>query len=296
MLKVKLEAKEVEHEVSRIIDFIRKKMGDSDKAVIGLSGGLDSDVTARLTVKAIGFQRIKFFTVIQRDMEQRHLALARELVKELGIPLIEIPLEDYPYNFMSVMEKVDPVEEFKKDGLLDPSRAKCSFRTVVLSTYQDRGYIAVGTSNRTELETGFFLPFGDALAHIKPIVHLYKTQVICLAEYLGTSKSVIDQPASAGFWEGQEDLEDLSYWLHNQAPIKKQIVFDDAAQQKVSDIRSKITTEKIDLALLGISNNMMIDSIVKECGLSADIVSRLKNLTLVAETFKRRPLGVSIED
>ena len=63
------------------------------------------------------------------------------------------------------------------------------------------------------------LHFGDNLANFKPIEHLYKTDVIKLARLLKSRDEVTNQSPSAGFWENQEDLEDIAYWIINEGPI-----------------------------------------------------------------------------
>lgn len=296
MLSVKLSYEKCLQEITKICAFIEDQLHPDCKAVIGVSGGLDSDIVARLTVKAVGSDRVKLFTVIQKEMDPQHLKNAQVLAKELGIFLVQIDLKSLPYQFIEELSRADIYEGFRSDGLLDPSRAKCSIRTVIFSTYQDRGYITAGTSNRTEFETGFFLPFGDGLAHIKPIIHLYKTQVQNIARVLGTRESVINQPASAGFWLGQEDLEDLSYWLFYEAPIGAEVDFVDEAENKVQEIRSYLSIEALDLGLLGLSQDMKDFEISDECGLPVWIISKLRKLTLAAKTKKHRELGVRLEN
>ena len=223
-MKLLLSEEELETELGKIELFLKSYVKENEKVVVGLSGGLDSDVVARIAVKTFGNKRVKLFTVLQSDMEDKYIRNARNTASDLGIRLVELELGKFPYEFMKAME-VDKEEEFRADGLIDPSRAKCSLRTMIISTYQDRGYIVIGTSNKTEIETGFYLPFGDALGHIKPIAHLYKSQVRQLAKVVGVRQEVIEQPASAGFWRGQVDLEDMAYWIYNEKPIGKEQVF-----------------------------------------------------------------------
>lgn len=290
-----LTPKQIKYEIERIITFISEQLSSNEKAVIGVSGGLDSDVVARLTAKAIGGDRLKLFVVIQQDMDPNHLLNARSLANELKVNLVEINLVNFPFEFIKAMQQGDPIERFKPDGLLDPSRAKCSIRTVIFSTYQDRGYVVVGTSNRTEFETGFFLPLGDGLAHIKPIIHLYKSQIRQIGETIGSNKKVLDQPASAGFWLGEEDLEDTAYWLYNQGPIGQEIDFNEAAEKEVLRIRSFLTTEALDYGLLGLSQNLGESLISESSQLPIDVINRLKKLTEAAKIRKHRPLGIHID-
>jgi NAD+ synthase len=295
-LTVNMSAEQVQSETNRIATFLAEHLGNSTKAAVPVSGGLDSDVVARLTVRAVGTARTKLFVVLQQDMEERHLRNARRLAHELGICLVEIDLASIPRAFIQALHEADPVEDFRPDGLLDPSRAKCSVRTVLFSTYQDRGYVIIGTSNRTEYETGFFLPFGDAVAHLKPIMHLYKSQVRQIACLLGTAKDVLDQPASAGFWPGEEDLEDLAYWLYNEAPIAKERRFDAAAKAEVARMREALTTEKLDIALLAIAKGMTTDLVEMYSGLPTAVAGRLIKLVSAAHVFKHRPLGVRLDN
>jgi NAD+ synthase len=289
----------IEDETAKIIAFVAEGLSTGDqpeKGVVAVSGGLDSDVCARMVARAVGPERLKLFIVIQEGLDPRHLTNARMLALDLVIPLVEVGLSEVPFGLIRALCAADPTERFRPDGLLDPSRAKCSVRTAVLSTYVDRGYIVIGTSNRTELETGFFLPLGDGLGHLKPIVHLYKSQVRQLAKHAGTREEVINQPASSGFWIGAEDLEDMAFWLFNEAPIAEQRTFSPSALALVQEIRGHLTTERLDLALLGLSYGQGDVEVAHASGLPAEIVRRLRRLTAAAARFKRRPLGLRLEN
>ncbi|MBN1618753.1 hypothetical protein JW887_05445 [Candidatus Dojkabacteria bacterium] len=90
MLSLQMTSEQINCEIDRITAFISEQLSGGYKAVIGVSGGLDSDVVARLVIKAIGANRVKFFTVIQKDMEPHHLENARKLAYEMNIRLNEI--------------------------------------------------------------------------------------------------------------------------------------------------------------------------------------------------------------
>jgi NAD+ synthase len=283
-----------EVELERIVQFLKNNLSNEEPAVIGISGGLDSDVVARLTFNAIGKSRMKLFLVRQRDMEERHITNARELAGDLDIRLAEIFLEQIPEMVVTSMAEADPESGFLPGGLLDPNRMKCSLRNTIFSAYQDRGYVVVGTSNRTEVETGFFLPLGDGIWHIGPIVHLYKTQVRQLAPLLGVRQPVLDQPASAGFWAGEEDLEDLAFWLYNGGPIGRERDFNDEEVEEVRKIRGVLTTEAVDRALLTITLGKDDYAASESSGLPTVVVLYLRKLVAVAKTQKLRPIGVRL--
>lgn len=296
MLSVQLTPEQIVMEVERICNFLAQQFPNGDKVVVGISGGVDSDVVTRLAVRAIGSHRVKLFMAIQEGMDSHHLTNARNLATDVSIPLVEINMADFPSAIIRALRDADPSERFRPGGLIDPSRAKCSVRTVIFSTYLDRGYFVLGCSNRTEFETGFFLPLGDGLGHAKPIVHLYKTQVYQLAEALGTQRAVIEQPASSGFWIGAEDLEDLAFWLYNEAPIGEQIDFDAGAVSEALKIRASLTTGRVDLGLLGLARGLDEKTIADESQLPVAIVTRLRKLVTAARRVKRRPLGARLEN
>jgi NAD+ synthase len=293
---LRLSPAQVEFEIERATDFLRGHIADRGRAVLGISGGIDSDVTARLLVRAVGTQRVRFFTVVQADMEDRHLQNARGVAHDLGVALIELPLASWAWGLIDLLAQADPAEGFSTAAFLDIGRAKNSLRTVVYSTYHDRGYITVGTSNRTEAECGFFVRLGDGLWHLGPIAHLYKTQVFQLAEALGSRTEVIRQPASAGYWQGQSDLEDLAYWLINGAPIGAQRSFDQSEIDLAARIHAELSFERIDLALAGIAQGLTESAaLARVSGLPADIAERLRRLVGEAARIKGIPLAQRLD-
>ena len=158
----------VENEILRIEQFIRDFVLDGEQIVVPVSGGLDSDLVARLCCRSIGKERIRLFIVIQNEMEEKFLVNARTLARDLDVPLAEIHLEHMNTELITALETSgEDRKVFCSKTLLDPAKAKCSVRSAVISCYQDKGFLIAGTTNKTEKELGFFLTFGDNLAHFK---------------------------------------------------------------------------------------------------------------------------------
>ena len=149
----------METEIQRIVDFIREYMQEDEKVVIPVSGGIDSDVVARLCCRALGKERIKLFTVIDDNMERKFLINARNLAKDLEISLTEISLGKRNIELIQILEKAEKDKIFNSNSLLDSNKIKCSMRSTIISCYQDKGYIIAGCTNRTEYELGFFVTF-----------------------------------------------------------------------------------------------------------------------------------------
>lgn len=281
---------EIRAELPRILSFIRDCAGETEQVVVPVSGGLDSDVVARLCVMALGAGRVRLFVVRQPGMEDKYLFNARTLAEDLRVRLAEISLGNMNRQLICALQQADPDVGFDVDSLLDPARANASLRTALISSYQDKGYLIAANTNRTEMELGFFLPFGDNLGHFKPIAHLYKSEVRMLAQLIGVQPNVISQPPSAGFWEGEEDLEDIAYWLHNQGPIKGGSVFTDDDDAQVEKIRSVLTQERVDLCVNGITEGKADDQIAQITGLPVSVVEAFRAVVNRSAVTKNRPL------
>jgi NAD+ synthase len=284
-----------QEEIDRIVELIRANVQADEQAFVLVSGGIDSDVTARLGAAALSPERLRLATIIQDDMEDQHLENARSLAKDLAVRLVEIDLRGINLEIMYRLAAADPAEQFEPLGLIDPSRMKCSLRTAVLSAYQDRGYVILGTSNRTESQLGFFLPFGDGIWHVGPIAHLYKTEVRLIGDKLGTSSIVQTQPPSAGFWKNETDEEDMGFWLVNRAPIQREREFSPDEEAKAAELTRRLDEGKVDALLLGLADGEDVRNSTVAADLGADIVDSLIAIVEGSSRLKNRPIGVAIE-
>ncbi len=284
-----------EQELERIKEFIKEFVYEDEIIVVPVSGGLDSDMTARLCCKAVGNGRVKLFMIIEEQMEGRFLENARSLAADLDIPLKEIHLEGWNRELMQKLEQAEGKELFNTDTLLDPGKAKCSVRSSVLSCYQDKGYLIAGTTNRTEKELGFFLTFGDNLAHIKPLAHLYKSELAGFASMLGTSQAVIEQESSAGFWEGQTDREDLAYWILNDGPIVFPREFSNLEIESAQKIKEELSMEKIDIILSFRQEGKGVKELTELSGLPEAVVKGLLHIVEKSMKLKNRKIMAQLE-
>ena len=196
---------------------------------------------------------------------------------------------------MQKLEQAEGKELFNTDTLLDPGKAKCSVRSSVLSCYQDKGYIIAGTTNRTEKELGFFLTFGDNLAHIKPLAHLYKSELAEFAAMLGTSRAVIEQESSAGFWRGQTDREDLAYWILNDGPVVFPREFSALEVEAAQRIKEELYMEKIDMVLSFRQEGKEVKELAELSGLSKPIVIGLLHIVEKSMKLKNRKIMAQLE-
>lgn len=284
----------VEKEISKIIEFIKSYVEDDEKIVIPVSGGLDSDVVTRLCYKALGRDRIKIFIVKEDNLEPKFIENARNLAIDLNVKLTEIPLYGKSAELVQNLSKADTDNIFNSNSILEIGKAKCAIRSSIISCYQDKGYIIAGSTNRTEYELGFFVTFGDNLANFKPIEHLYKSEVIEIAKTLGTRKEVINQSPSAGFWEKQEDLEDISYWIVNKGPILRERTFTDEEISRAEEIKGILNWSGLDTCLKMIRENQGIEDIVENTKLPEDVILDIKEVIRKAKKYKNREILKSL--
>ena len=185
----------------RIAEWIVAKAQDAGVkgAVVGLSGGIDSAVTAALCKRALGGHVLGVVMPcesVRADEEDAALVAA-----ELGIPTVTVRLDE---PFQALVRELEPAPGLARSNL------KPRLRMTTLYYYANsRSYMVVGTGNRTEIMAGYFTKHGDGGVDILPLGGLYKTQVRALARELGLPQRIIDKPPSAGLWEGQTDEGEL---------------------------------------------------------------------------------------
>ncbi len=245
-----------EPETKKVIElFIKQYLEQSgaDGYVVGLSGGLDSSVACAMAVRAVGKERVLGMILPtvenQASDEEDALALAEEL--EINCETLEI---DRPRNELAdLLDVTDPRHVGNITARLR--------MTVLFHVAKERGLLVLGTSNKSEMLTGYFTKFGDGASDIDPLGDLYKTQIYGLAYDLNIPTRIIEKPPSAGLEEGQTDEDDLG-----------------------------MEYEELDAILVCIEKRMPMEDAVEETGLNAKEVERVYRL--VERTIHKRRLGL----
>ncbi|WP_457751487.1 NAD+ synthase [Thermococcus sp.] len=188
--------------VNVIQTFIRERVVDAGVSgvVIGISGGVDSATTAYLAVKALGKDKVLGLIMPYRhnvDVED-----ARLVCSSLGIECREICIKSIVDSFVEQLG-------FQPDKR---SLGNIMARTRMILLYahaNSRNYLVLGTSNRSELLTGYFTKWGDGASDYAPLINLYKTEVWEIAKLIGVPERIIEKKPTAGLWEGQTDEDEL---------------------------------------------------------------------------------------
>jgi NAD+ synthase len=190
---------------SVLTGFIRSEIERAgfQKAVIGLSGGIDSALSCFLTAEALGAENVLAVRMPYKTSSPDSLEDAQRVIDKTGVQALTVP----------VTEMVDPLlEKYPNMEAVRKGNVMARMRMIIL---YDRSAafngLVMGTGNKTEILLGYTTLFGDSACAMNPVGDLYKTQVRQLAAALGVPKEIIQKPPSADLWVGQTDEKELGY-------------------------------------------------------------------------------------
>jgi NAD+ synthase len=173
------------------------------RAVIGLSGGIDSAVSAYLSAQALGAENVLAVRMPYRTSSSDSLSDADKTIEELGLPSLTIPITDMADPLINQFPDMSGV---RKGNIMARLRM-----TVLYDQSVAWGGLVMGTSNKTELLLGYSTIYGDSGVALQPIGDLYKAQIRQLAQALGVAQSIRQKAPSADLWEGQTDENELGF-------------------------------------------------------------------------------------
>jgi NAD+ synthetase len=171
------------------------------KAILGLSGGIDSALVAYLCARALGPQNVYAIRMPYRTSSPSSLSDAQRIVDALGINAETIEISDAVDGYLAHAPDADAR---RKGNVMARMRM-----LVLFDQSARRGALPVGTGNKTERLMGYFTWHADDTPPVNPIGDLYKTQVWALARHLGVPAEVVDKPPSADLEANQTDESDL---------------------------------------------------------------------------------------
>ncbi len=243
-----------EEHVPLIESFIAHQVEASGRrgVVLGLSGGVDSALVAKLCAEALGADRVLALGLPEgkggTDLED-----AGAYAKDLGIGFRVLDIAPF-------VAALDSGLRVKRADRVARGNLRARTRMLVwyyVANTEDR--VVMGTGNKSELLTGYFTRWGDGGVDFLPIGDLYKTQVRAMARHLGVPRRIEEKTPTAGLWPGQTDAGELG-----------------------------ISYDRLDRVLLGIELQMEPEAITEKTGVSLREVRRIE--ALVASTaFKRKP-------
>jgi NAD+ synthase len=173
------------------------------RAVIGLSGGLDSALSCALAVDALGKENVLAVRMPYRTSNKDSLGDAQLLIDQLGIPNKTIEITE----MVEPLFKVDPeISNLRKGNIMARER-------MIILYDQSEAFkgLVIGTSNKTEILLGYSTMYGDSASAMNPIGDLYKTHVRQLSRAMNIPAPILDKAPSADLWVGQTDEGELGF-------------------------------------------------------------------------------------
>ncbi|MEO8577489.1 MAG: NAD+ synthase [Gemmatimonadales bacterium] len=186
-----------------LVSFLREELKQRgfSRGVVGVSGGVDSAVTAYLAARALGPSNVVGIRMPYRTSSHDSLVHAQLVIDALGIEATTIDISAAVDGYLSNAPDATPAR-----------RGNVMARTRMITLFdQSEAHKALplGTGNKTERLLGYFTWHADDSPPINPLGDLFKTQVWALARHLGVPSEIVDKPASADLIEGQTDEGDF---------------------------------------------------------------------------------------
>lgn len=202
------------------------------KAVIGLSGGLDSSVTVTLVVKALGNKNVT--AILMPDIgttSLKSMKNAEILVKKLKIKYYNISINDFVQYFKNVNKNL----KLKiKNEIYAISNVKARTRMMILYYFANlENALVIGTSDKSEIALGYTTKYGDNAADILVIGDLWKTEVVEMGRFLGIPESILRKKPSAELVKGITAEKELGASYEVLDKILKMCIEDGLSPEKI---------------------------------------------------------------
>lgn len=183
--------------------FVREELAwrGYEKAIVAVSGGVDSAVTLALAVRALGTERVHALFLPHRDSSPLSREHAYRVAETFGVALEEVDITPMVEAYAALTPDLTP---HRKGNVMARARM-----IVLFDKSQAYQALPLGTGNKTERLFGYYTWHGDDSPPVNPLGDLYKTQVWRLAEHLGVPEAVVRKPPTADLVPGQTDEADL---------------------------------------------------------------------------------------
>lgn len=205
----------------KILQFLKTSFDAAGfgRAVIALSGGVDSSVSCALAVRALGKDNVYPLLLPYGSLNNQGVTDAKLVIQALGIPEKNVLV----INIKSLVDPIIVLDQAK--DAIRHGNIMARVRMILLYDYAKKwNALVVGTENKTEHLLGYFTRFGDEASDIEPLRNLYKTEVYALARNLHLPEIILTKAPTAGLWEGQTDEGEFGFTYKEADTVLRMVV------------------------------------------------------------------------
>lgn len=242
-----------------VLKFIQNQVQQSglDGVVVNVSGGIDSAVALHLAVKALGPDNVMAITIPERDVTpESDITDVMLHCNRLNLTCNTVDITEILHVIRDIMPKYDVTDRITTGNIRSRLRMIVAYHHANMERR-----LVLGTSNKTELLTGFFTKHGDGGVDLMPLGDLWKYNIKELAKYLEIPENIIKKPPSPGFYKGHTDEDELG-----------------------------MSYDNIDLILHGYELGFTVNEIVGDTGIPMKEVNRILRRVKANQHKRRLPL------
>ena len=197
-----------EKAADQLMGFIKSEFAKAgfSRAVIGLSGGVDSAVSLVLGIRALGGENVYPALLPYGALSTQGTLDAMSFIQSQKIPLTHICRIDIKPAVDEMCMKTAAADNVRRGNIMARVRM-----TYLFDQAKKHEALVLGTENKSEQLLGYFTRFGDEASDIEPLINLYKTQVFELAAYLGVPEQILTKKPTAGLWADQTDEGEFGF-------------------------------------------------------------------------------------
>jgi NAD+ synthase len=258
-----LSLQEADETTDRIVRFLRTHSAriGAKHLVVGMSGGLDSSVTAILCSMAVGGRRTLGLSLTEGDTKNpSNLRDAEEVARKQAIQFKSLDITTL------VKTAAELVHASSGVGKIPIGNVKARLRAMILYYYANTSNgIVVGTGDKSEIMLGYFTKYGDGACDIQPLADMYKTTVRDLAKHLRLPSKIYSKPSSPDLWPGQTAERELG-----------------------------LSYEKLDMILWGLERWLPSTDLSRDLAIPLRTVENIRQRWLHAEHKRRPPLPMKL--
>ena len=220
--------------VTGLGDYVRKN--GFSQVVIGLSGGIDSALTATIAVDALGASAVWGISMPSRFSSQHSIDDAQQLAEELGVKFDVLPMDQ---AYSAFLEILDPVFDGTDFGVAEENLQARARGAILMAVSNKFGPMVVATGNKSEMAVGYATLYGDMVGGYAVLKDVFKTLIYELARWRNKDGAVIpqnsiDKPPSAELRPDQRDSDSLPPYELMDAVLERHIESDEGLSEMVA--------------------------------------------------------------